>query len=209
MPYMAIDLMKPSEPVEHRLSHDLESLCMVLIHIVRFTCGPAGTSVGAIKTSHRVSQWHHEENVTFLKDAKKLDLKEIFDNPGDYISDYWAPITPYISSLLNTVYPGLETLDMNSRELDSGAFKSILINARNHCATLSEPAANYAAFNPPAVPSARKRSRSTSNPQDRPQLKHARPSAEMTLRRAPPRKARVVSFSEREASAGGATRADK
>lgn len=30
-------------PIQHRLDHDLESVLMVLLHITRFTLGPAAT----------------------------------------------------------------------------------------------------------------------------------------------------------------------
>ena len=56
---MAIDLMRPATPIAHRLDHDLESVCFVLLHLVRFTNGPASISDGQIKPSYRVAVWHH------------------------------------------------------------------------------------------------------------------------------------------------------
>ncbi|KJA22489.1 hypothetical protein HYPSUDRAFT_122095, partial [Hypholoma sublateritium FD-334 SS-4] len=104
LPYMAVSLLNHKmrqAPLIHRLAHDLESLCMVLIHIVRFSCGPIGTNKGKInRKTYRVSQWHHESDMQALEDYKKMDLKEIAENPELYVNGYWAPIASFIGKLL-------------------------------------------------------------------------------------------------------------
>lgn len=199
MPYMAVDLMQPSKAVEHRLSHDLESLCLVLIHIIRFTSGPTGISVGnTIPEPHRVAQWHHEANIAILQDAKKMDLKMISDKPEAFITDYWAPIAPYITKLLNVIYPGLASLDMDSSAVTGEAFKSVLIEARDHCAKLSEMIPNYAAITENSLP--QKRPRPKSLHQDHRGQKHPRQLEEYQDLRALPRNAHIIPFSDYEDS---------
>ncbi len=97
---MAVTLMKPKKAIAHRLDHDLESVCYVLLHIVRFSNGPVGTNVGTTRSSHRVARWHYEKDVQVLKDFKVLDLKKIIKHPERYLSDYWHPIAPYVSKML-------------------------------------------------------------------------------------------------------------
>lgn len=121
---------------------------MVLVHIVRFSRGPIGTNKGQInRKTYRVSQWHHESDMQALEDYKKLDLKEIAENPELYVNSYWAPIAPFISQLLYLVYPGITTNDMDSSLLKHQEFKDVLIAARNHCSMLKEVPYNYCAFN--------------------------------------------------------------
>lgn len=148
---MSVKLLNPEaheKPIIHRLSHDLESLCMVLIHIVRFSYGPIGTTHGAENSAtFRVSQWHQESNVEALEDQKKMDLKAIVEKPERYINGYWAPIIPYIQQLLYLVYPGIITNNMDSTSLTHKAFKDVLIAARDHCSTTPDVSYNYAAYN--------------------------------------------------------------
>ncbi|KAF9473244.1 hypothetical protein BDN70DRAFT_789678, partial [Pholiota conissans] len=100
MPYMAVDLMNPAKPVAHRLIHDIESICYILLHLVRFTTGPAGTGDGKIANSHRVAVWHHEHNTEIIKDLKNGDIVAIIEEPNQYITNYWAPITSHVIKLL-------------------------------------------------------------------------------------------------------------
>lgn len=148
---MSVNLLNPKlleTPVIHRLAHDLESLCLVLIHIVRFSRGPIGINKGQVnQKTYRVSQWHHESDMQALEDYKKLDLKEIAEHPEVYVNSYWAPIAPFISQLIYLVYPGITTNDMDSTSLKHQEFKDVLIAARNYCSTLKEVPYNYCAFN--------------------------------------------------------------
>lgn len=145
---MAVKLMHPSgPPVEHRLSHDLESLCMVLLHIVRFMSGPVSASVTKpLFESNRVLQWHAEVNINILRDLKRVDLQEMAKRPEVYITKYWAPIAPYITKLLKTIYPRVVELKLDSSTLTKEAFKSVLVKACDHCVKLSKIIPNYAAI---------------------------------------------------------------
>lgn len=192
MPYMSIDLMNPLQPVEHRLEHDLESVCLVLLHIARFTCGPAGNPIGEVKKSYCISQWHHEHVIELMKRDKKVDVFEIRKNPAAFISDYWTPIAPFITKLLDVVYPGSDRFEMTPGRATCKTFREVLVAARNHCKGEPENAPNYAAFLP-----SRKRSRTKSLVQDRGERKHRRPLTEgHTDVQIHPRSAYVPSFSQ-------------
>lgn len=172
MPYMAIELMSPSSPVEHRLEHDLESLCLVFLHIARFTCGPIGNPIGELKNSYCISKWHHEHVAEVMKSLKKVDLFELRKKPEAYVSDYWAPIASYITDLLDIIYPGSD-FEMKTGTDTCKQFKAVLIAARDHCNILGETPTNYAAFTP-----TRKRPRTKSSAQDQEERKHKRPLLE-------------------------------
>lgn len=152
LPYMAVDLLNPKNlgHVVHRLSHDLESLCMVLIHIVCFSYGPIGTRhAPPMASSHRISQWHHEDELEVLEDNKKLDLKAFAETPELFVNGYWAPIIPFMQQLVNLVYPGITTNNMDSSALTYEAFRAVLVAAYNHCAAVAQETDfvyNYAAF---------------------------------------------------------------
>ncbi len=148
---MAVSLLNPKfldTPVIHHLAHDLESLCMVLIHIVRFSHGPIGTNKGQVnQKTYQVFQWHHKSDIQALEDYKKLDLKEIAENPELYFNSYWAPIVQFISQLIHFVFPGIATNNMDSTSLKHQDFRNVLVAARNHCASLNEIPYNYCTFN--------------------------------------------------------------
>lgn len=150
---MAVNLLNPEiegAGVVHRLSHDLESLCMVLIHIVRFSYGPIGTIKVALNPpTRRVSQWHHEDDLEVLEDNKKLDLKALVEKPGRFINGYWAPIIPHMQELIKLVYPGIVTNDMDSSALKYEDFRAVLVAACDHCSAVANTDViyNYAAFN--------------------------------------------------------------
>ncbi|KJA19870.1 hypothetical protein HYPSUDRAFT_143273 [Hypholoma sublateritium FD-334 SS-4] len=89
LPYMAVALMKPRDPIAHRMDHDLESVCYVLLHIVRFSLGPVGTRIGGTRKSHRVAWWHHQRDIKVIKDNKVLDMQKIIKHLERYLSEYW------------------------------------------------------------------------------------------------------------------------
>lgn len=171
MPYMAIELMAPKEPLVRKLAHDLESVFLVLLHIASFTCGPAGTSVGKVKISHRVAQWHHEPNIDILIDKKSIDIFYIHKSPDDRLTDYWLPIAPFIKELIAVVYPGVPQCSMKN-EATFERFRDVLTRALNHCRTLQETPSNYAAIRPSVT--SRKRPRNESTGEDHPAPKHLR-----------------------------------
>ena len=81
VPYMAVMLMKPRMPIAHRLDHDLESVCYVLLHLMRFSTGPVGARLGGTRKSRSVALWHHEESIKSIKDSKVVDLNKIAKHP--------------------------------------------------------------------------------------------------------------------------------
>ncbi|KJA14393.1 hypothetical protein HYPSUDRAFT_208743 [Hypholoma sublateritium FD-334 SS-4] len=151
IPYMSVDLLYPPPrggAIAHQLSHDIESLCMILIHIMYFTSGPVGAEVSKPSTSREqhVSQWHHEDNFSVLRDLKSVDLKYLAQYPKDFVNEYWVPAAPFLSKLLRIVYPGIKEVDMDSRNLLFQRFRSILIDALQHISTIHEVPHKYAAL---------------------------------------------------------------
>jgi len=106
MPYMSIELMQPSQPPEHWLEHDLESMLLVILHIACFTCGPTANLIGEVKSSFTISLWHHEPVVALVMERKKLDIFQLRKDMDKYITKYWHPIAPYLSMLIDIIYPG-------------------------------------------------------------------------------------------------------
>ena len=100
LPYMAVSLMKPRDPIVHRLDHDLESVCYVLLHLVRFSTGPVGARYGSARKSCRVALWQHEESIKSIKDSKVTNLIKIISHPQRYLSEYWRPMAPFIAQIL-------------------------------------------------------------------------------------------------------------
>lgn len=148
---MSVDLLYPTlrtGPIIHQLSHDIESLCMILIHIVCFTFGPVGAHLCKPSSlrEQRISQWHHEDNLSVLRDLKSMDLKYLCQYPEDFVSEYWAPIAPFLSRLLRVVYPGIKEVEMDSRKFVFEDFRSTLIDALNHLSMIPEAPHKYAAL---------------------------------------------------------------
>ena len=136
-------------PIVHQLSHDLESLCMILIHIMCFTFGPAGTPSSAKAKrvdNHRIAQWHHEHSLPVLQDLKSVDLHFLYKFPEDYVSEYWAPLAPFLQRLLLVVYPGIQMFELDSRQLVFEDFRSTLVDALKHTSTIPEVPHRYAAL---------------------------------------------------------------
>lgn len=154
MPYMSLDLSAPtkSAAVKHKLSHDLESLFLVFLHIMRFLSSPRGDieadNDGELK--HQISRWHHEPSPNILFSDKRADLLDIFINPEGYITEYWRPVAPYLKELFTAVYPDISFIHQDySSPITPSKFISILTGARDHCALLLENKINYAEILPP------------------------------------------------------------
>ncbi len=91
MPYIALSLTVPTDTrVVHRLSHDLESLFLVLLHILGFWAEP-GVTNNVETTSYRVSRWHTEANPKILLEDKTNDLRSIYEDPGFICDRLLAP----------------------------------------------------------------------------------------------------------------------
>ena len=158
---MAVALMKPRDPIAHRMDHDLESVCYVLLHIVRFSLGPVGTRIGGTRKSHRVAWWHHQRDIKVIKDNKVLDMQKIIKHPERYLSEYWRPVAPYIVKILK-LFPAKKE-HVSDAKINSiyTKFRQNLVDAISHCQILNETPFPYAAFGPdePTPTESRKRSR--------------------------------------------------
>ncbi len=149
MPYMSLSISDPknSAQVKHQLAHDLESLFLVFLHIVRFLSAPRGDNEDDNNRSQhlQIARWHHEEKPAFLFSNKKADLLDVYAEPETYISQYWHPVIPYLKKLFKAVYPDLSFMDRDySSPITPEAFVSILSQARDFCLTLKENSLNYA-----------------------------------------------------------------
>jgi hypothetical protein len=149
VPYMSIDLMQPSKPLEHRLEHDLESMLLVILHIVRFTCGPTANPSAEVKQDFNIAIWHYEHTPHLIKGYKRLDIHNMCIEPERFITNYWNPIASQITMLINLIYPG--GLHKKQHEMLTGpatckSFKEILVAARDVCEGLQEQTPNYAGF---------------------------------------------------------------
>lgn len=145
MPYMALSLLTSiDKPITHRLSHDLESLFPVLLHIVGFWAEP-GVVNNVETTSYRVSRWHTEPNPKILLENKTNDLCSIFEDPGTFVTGYWRPIVPYLKQLFKVVYPNIENVNISdTTSLSASAFIAVLSAALDSCNKLNETESGYA-----------------------------------------------------------------
>lgn len=145
MPYIALSLTVPTDTrVVHRLSHDLESLFLVLLHILGFWAEP-GVTNNVETTSYRVSRWHTEANPKILLEDKTNDLRSIYEDPDSFVTGYWRPISPYLKKLFKVVYPNIENVHISdTSSLSAPAFISVLSAALDFCKTLNEKESAYA-----------------------------------------------------------------
>ena len=144
------------------LRHELESVFLVLLNLARFTCGPPGASVGEVKLSHRIAIWHHEYHIDIMREHKQTDIWNVHESPTEFLTEYWAPIAPYVRELIEVVYGTSYQLarDMKS-QATCETFKAVLLRALEHCQTLSETPVSYPPIQlPPVV--RRKRAQSDS-----------------------------------------------
>ena len=192
MPYMSIELMQPPEPVEHRLEHDLESVLLVILHILRFTRGPTANPVDEGKPRcFNIAIWHHEPAVELIKRHKICDITDWRKNPEAFNTNYWKPIAPFLPKLIDIIYP--QDVGVTG-PATCRSFNEVLTAARDYCKTLQEVTSNYAAF----VTKKRKGSA-----QDRGKAKQLRPPQKDTVnapRRSSRSSRRVSSRRDHQAS---------
>lgn len=202
MPYMSLSLLdaeSQEKAIEHRLSHDLESLFLVLLHIVGFLADP-GTINNVETSSFRVSRWHFEQFPAILKEYKENDLRAIYQEPESFLSQYWCPLAPYLQRLFRVVYSNIDTAFnmMDTTSLTSHAFISILTEARNEFAKYGEKESSYAKL--PVAPPKRRSPPANINATGQPK-KSRLTSAEGDSERMHPRRARAIPFADWEDSA--------
>lgn len=155
MPYISLNLMVPQESskVQHQLTHDLESLFLVFLHVIRFLSAPSRDIAGDNnrKKTHQIARWHHEPDVEIMFTDKKSDLRDLYIKPELYITEYWRPIAPYLKRLFEAMYPDIQALYTTyTSSITVDQFVSILTEARDHCDKLSEKGINYARVLAPA-----------------------------------------------------------
>lgn len=194
--------MKPKEPIIHEIKHDLESVFFVLLHIACFTCGPTGTSTSGVKLFYRVAQWHHATGIDKMKDMKMVDIDHLNTFPLQRITEYWAPIAPYIQELIDVIYSGTPSF-RSGNNATFEAFRGVLVKALDHCRTLKEDPLKYAAFRP--LVTAKKRTRTKSAAQELPAKGHPATKLMRVMKDGDitklPRNTRIMPFTQYQDSA--------
>ncbi|KJA12963.1 hypothetical protein HYPSUDRAFT_60149, partial [Hypholoma sublateritium FD-334 SS-4] len=104
------------------------------------------------------------QSVLTRSDLKAVDLNFLAAFPEDYVNDYWAPFSPFLTKLLHIVYPTMTVTNMDSRMLNFEEFRSTLVEALTHLSKIPEVPHKYAAFGPykPSGSGNQKRSRTES-----------------------------------------------
>ena len=205
MPYMSLSISDPenSAKVKHQLAHDLESLFLTFLHIVRFLSAPRGDiESDNDRPDHlQIAQWHHEASQAFLFSDKKADLLDVYAEPKTYVTQYWHPIIPYLKKLFEAVYPDLSFIKRDySSPITPKTFVSILSEARDFCLTLNENSLNYATIL--AIPKKRPSTTQTAETRvKRARKTKKRPTAAQNNPQPKPRRLQVGRFSNWEDSA--------
>lgn len=158
-------------PFEHRIDHDIESLLLVLMHIVRFTPGPVGNPKHDIliqPPEFRISQWHHETFVAQIPHLKTSDLMRLRDceDLQAVLPTYWRPIASIIVNLIDIVYP-VPILPLRTGTNLFKAFRQELVNALELCQQLEETPHKYGTsmpFQTRMPPKKRKSTRDNAGP---------------------------------------------
>lgn len=58
--------------------------------------------------------WHHEPILGILQQLKLLDLAVLWACPENVVTEYWSPAAPFITELINLVYPQVSTLQIKN-----------------------------------------------------------------------------------------------
>lgn len=128
---------------EHRIDHDIESLLLVFLHIVRFTCGPKGDPEKEIYVNEKelsITQWHHEPLIEQIAHHKSIDLLRLRGSiqfVSQVLPDYWKSIAPNLINLINIVYPS-PTIPLKTGHNIRDAFKKELEVILEVCRSLEE-----------------------------------------------------------------------
>lgn len=152
MPYMSVEIQPDfsrdlDSPFQHRVDHDLESLFLVLLHIVRFTSGPAGDPKKDIisnKLEVRISQWHHEQLEPEIPHTKSSDLLRLRSAKDikSVLPKYWSPFTANIANLSKIVYPQ-KTIPLRTGVDIFTVFRQELVNFLEACKEIEEVPHSY------------------------------------------------------------------
>ncbi|KJA27204.1 hypothetical protein HYPSUDRAFT_198478 [Hypholoma sublateritium FD-334 SS-4] len=151
VPYMSIELsinMTGNKvPFEHRMDHDVESLFLAFLHIVRFTPGPAGDpgeDILVTPNEIRISQWHHDTLVANIPHVKGSDILRLRDpdEMASVLPKYWRPLAPNVIRLIDIVYPQV-TIPLRTGKNISELFKQELNNILAECHKLEDTPHRY------------------------------------------------------------------
>ncbi|KJA25405.1 hypothetical protein HYPSUDRAFT_134901 [Hypholoma sublateritium FD-334 SS-4] len=153
VPYMSIELSRylAGDPeyteFDHRIDHDVESLLLVFLHIVRFTCGPKGNLDQDIFINDKelnLTQWHHERKIEQIALHKCVDVLRLRSarTLAYLLPAYWKPIAPHIIKLIDIVYP-VPTIPLRTGSNIHGAFRKELEATLRTCQGLEEETHQY------------------------------------------------------------------
>ena len=150
---------------EHRIDHDIESLLLVFLHIVRFTCGPKGDPNREIYVNNKefnMTQSHHEpvvENIPHLKGYDIIRLRSP-EELALLLPVYWHPISEHIIKLIDIVYPHVAVPFKTGLDIRD-AFKKELQSALQTCRQLEDAPHGYGVSLPYQTRMQKKRKAST------------------------------------------------
>lgn len=154
LPYMSIELLQAYSnntisDFVHRIDHDLESLFLVFLHIVRFTYGPSATEEDKICSASSqlfISQWHHETLTSNLPFLKRGDIDHILREtmPEKLVVKYWAPVAPFLKRFIDIIYTKGGVLPATSHGI-AARFRETLVAVLDVCRDLEEKIPNYGA----------------------------------------------------------------
>lgn len=144
---LGTNMENPELDFEHRIDHDIESLFLVFLHLVRFTSGPIGNPTEDIYENTleiKITQWHHDpliSNIPHLKTSDILRLRIPGVLPA-ILPKYWLPITANIVNLIDIVYPE-PTIPLKTGNNIYRAFRAEMEKIFELCRTLEETPHNF------------------------------------------------------------------
>ena len=153
VPYMSVELSRylAGDPdytdFNHRIDHDVESLLLVFLHIVRFTCGPKGNLDEDIFVDDKelnLTQWHHESKIEQVAHHKSVDILRLRSTRTllRLLPAYWKPIAPHIIKLIDIVYPS-PTIPLRTGTDICATFRKELEATLRTCQALEEDKHQY------------------------------------------------------------------
>ncbi|KJA13533.1 hypothetical protein HYPSUDRAFT_209461 [Hypholoma sublateritium FD-334 SS-4] len=144
---LSINMTGNKVPFEYRMDHDMESLFLEFLHIVRFTPGPTGNpgeDILVMPNEIRISQWHHDTLVANIPHVKGSDILRLHDpdKMASVLPKYWSPLAPNVIKLINIIYPQV-TIPLCTGKNISKLFKQELNNILAECHKLEDTPHRY------------------------------------------------------------------
>lgn len=127
---------------QHRIDHNIKSLLLVFLHIVRFTCGPKGDPSQEVYINDKelsIAQWHHKPLIEQIAHLKAMDILRLRSPQllSQVLPAYWKPIAPNILKLIDIVYPS-PTFPLKTGHNIRDTFRKELEIALQACRALEE-----------------------------------------------------------------------